>query len=521
MGRTQGTGRTLSLSPDTVNLSPGSHPGQAPGSGTQVRLQTPVGPGVGGTQRVWGGLGEPEAKDPPMSGVQGKTLRPRPPGGQAGGGASSSGTQGPAPLTAPPRLRGRVQTAPSSGQRPTSEGEWPWGSAPCFPSCSVAPTTPGASLSQRQGPSILYSDGGGRRGSHGGSASRLPGGLPSTRVLLGSVTVGVESICKESSLSRAPRVQRSSPGKVLLPDHQSFSHSTNIPLGPVTRFPVSPPGARKPLWGWSALGSGVVGTGGGMLLSRWPLLGAPVWSMKRPVSPHTPRAQPAPVQPHSDVPARRTEAGKQGGPSHGLGMRACQEGSYSPGCSCRPDLLLRGSSSPRPVTQCQGHSLCARACPWRLLSWPPPDPPGRGRSTEDPPPPTQSSRATASKETRLPCIPGSLLAPAGPSPLSNISPDPPHKGRAGTSLPTPQAAPGVTGQGPWPTRFCASDWHSKPLPGGPLLKPSQQLGPKSPSQDPPGSPWLVAGLLWPSRLHVGRRILLCGAGWAPDSRGAA
>ena len=142
MGRTQGTGRTLSLSPDTVNLSPGSHPGQAPGSGTQVRLQTPVGPGVGGTQRVWGGLGEPEAKDPPMSGVQGKTLRPRPPGGQAGGGASSSGTQGPAPLTAPPRLRGRVQTAPSSGQRPTSEGEWPWGSAPCFPSCSVAPHDP-------------------------------------------------------------------------------------------------------------------------------------------------------------------------------------------------------------------------------------------------------------------------------------------------------------------------------------------------------------------------------------------
>lgn len=42
-------------------------------------------------------------------------------------------------------------------------------------------------------------------------------------------------------------------------------------------------------WGWPALGSGAVGTGGGVLLSRWPPLGAPVWSMKRPVSPHTPR----------------------------------------------------------------------------------------------------------------------------------------------------------------------------------------------------------------------------------------
>lgn len=224
--------------------------------------------------------------------------------------------------------------------------------------------------------------------------------------------------------------------------------------------------------------------------------------------------RPAPVQPRSDGPARRTEAGKQGGPSRGLGMGASQEGGCSPDSSRHPDLLLRGSGSPRPVTQCQGHGLCARACPWQLLSRPPRDPPVRGRSTEDPPPPTQSSRATASKEAGLPCTPG-------PSPLSNISPDPTRGARAGTSLTTPRAAPGVTGQDPWPTGFCASDWHSQPLPGGPLLDPSQQLGPKSPSWDPPGSSWLAADLLWPSRLHVGRRILLWGAGGAPDGLGAA
>ena len=46
--------------------SPGSHPGQAPGSRTQVRLQTPVGPGVGGTQRVWGAGEDALAPAPPV-----------------------------------------------------------------------------------------------------------------------------------------------------------------------------------------------------------------------------------------------------------------------------------------------------------------------------------------------------------------------------------------------------------------------------------------------------------------------
>lgn len=43
------------------------------------------------------------------------------------------------------------------------------------------------------------------------------------------------------------------------------------------------------------------------------------------------------------------------------------------------------------------------------------------------------------------------------------------------------------------------------------MEPSRQLGPKSPSQDPPGRPRPVAGLLWPSRLHISRRTLLWGA----------
>ena len=170
------------------------------------------------------------------------------------------------------------------------------------------------------------------------------------------------------------------------------------------------------------------------------------------------------------------------------------------------------------------HGDCSPGLPVTLLAG--------GRAQRTPPPPTQSSRATASKEARLPCIPGSLLAPAGPSPLSNISPDPPHRARAGTSLPTPQAAPGVTGQGPWPTRFCASDWHSQPLPGGPLLVPSGQplaggrsaLALKAPrrEKDPPlrgrrGSrqPWCNLTPRPPPGSWSGLSLQTC---WAPKGK---
>lgn len=117
-------------------------------------------------------------------------------------------------------------------------------------------------------------------------------------------------------------------------------------------------------WGWSAPGSGAVGRGRAALLSCWPPFGAPVWSVKRPVSPHTPWGTACSCQALLR-PSRRTEAGEWGGPScrpsgtqaaRELGTGTSQEGGRSPGSSCRPDLLLGGSGSPRPVTQCPGPS---------------------------------------------------------------------------------------------------------------------------------------------------------------------
>lgn len=192
-------------------------------------------------------------------------------------------------------------------------------------------------------------------------------------------------------------------------------------------------------WGWSAPGSGAVGRGRAALLSCWPPFGAPVWSVKRPVSPHTPWGTARSCQALLR-PSRRTEAGEWGGPScrpsgtqaaRELGTGASQEGGCSPSSSCRPDLLLGGSGSPRPVTQCPGPSLsggragvtasvpgpargdCSPGLPMALLA---------GAEHRGPPHP-QSSRAAASKGARLPCTRRSLrslLAPAGPSRLSHV-----------------------------------------------------------------------------------------------------
>ena len=84
-----------------------------------------------------------------------------------------------------------------------------------------------------------------------------------------------------------------------------------------------------------------------MLLSCWPQFGAPVWSVKRPVGPHTPRGTarscPALLRPS------RTEPGERCGPSRGpsgaqvacgLGMGVSQEGGCGPGSFRRLDLLL-------------------------------------------------------------------------------------------------------------------------------------------------------------------------------------
>ena len=87
------------------------------------------------------------------------------------------------------------------------------------------------------------------------------------------------------------------------------------------------------------------------------------------------------------------------------------------------------------------------------------------------------------------------LAPGTSWPQSSVPrpPDPARGAGAGTSLPTSEAALGITGPAPRLTGFCDSDRHSQPLPGGTMLEPSRQLGPKSPSQDPPAAPgqWRV------------------------------
>lgn len=128
------------------------------------------------------------------------------------------------------------------------------------------------------------------------------GGCPATRVLLGSVTVGVESICKESGLSRAPRVhgaaqercssQTISPLVIQQTFRLGLSRACqSAPWGPGSQ--EAPVGLVCP-WIWG--GGDGRGCAPQPLAPTW----ATVWSMKRPVSPHTPRGMarscPAPLR---------------------------------------------------------------------------------------------------------------------------------------------------------------------------------------------------------------------------------